>query len=1361
MALFDRVKEKLRATKNAVTQTAKKAGFNEYFLESLKETPARIPQIPQGPTNKIAQAGRAVGNLGIGFVNNVVGRGIVDPTIDLAQNITRTVQGKDTISYDQARSPITRLGYNLAGQNRTPQQVIGNIAGVASPIVDAYSPKGLQALKAPTLLAKINQGARFGGRAGALMGGIQGLEEGRNATLPQQLRSGAIGAATGYGAGIALGTAAPLAEAGIRSGINLVRNPQALHGMISRVPEQLTDPTLLPEGRPATANLRLPFSKKRFMSESEINRALSAGDSLVRRKDGTYDVVTAQQKEELARLQKAGNDVFADTLEQHGYGSFRPEADGSMTFIPNNRVANLETRLPQLPDERQFVRTQKGAKGQLLKQKIPLNTRNSGVAERQTIADQIQNKLNTLEERMYGSATSQFTAKGTRGAGKVARMTRGLQDKTSGLVAQGLGSQNPIVRNIARGVRSLFGSSGNTVEQTKRLGQFQGGMDEAQQLTNDFYRYGTELVSKSKDSLERIHAVLDPELAVKRIRETDLTPDEKQALTVLREVSDLINDMNYAEGKISRELWSKNRGGKYIARAYEEFDLPPEVSQAFRSRKGQEDLSGFFKRKEVDEWKLDNAIRDPFYLMGKRLQQTMANRSIGEYGRWISQQPEMVSNASREGFSQVADHPSWGALAGKYVRKDVLEGIKGFYSDHETVQKLFDVLNAYDRLGPRQFLKKTKTIYNPATRLGNQVGNRVFAFLNGVNLLAFEKNIQTYAKKALKENDPLVRTLRKNGLLGSDFARKDLVNQMADLGVEPKGLAVIDDYLSKTYSAADDQAKIAAAKYWLDKGMSLEETVRRIDNGFQNYSKVGLLYDLGAKTPVFGNAFVRFQGELARIAKNAILEDPIRAASFVGALWFTGEMASMLSGETPEDKQTRESRVGFPHIPFTNIPLAFQTPWGEINAARLFGIAAHTPVGGDSIGSNISRFAPFQIPTNKEELIKGLGTDILAGGVVSTLTNTDFRGKSIRDPEENKYQETTLTPTEQNLNRANFLRRNYSLPFTNDLEDFYKASTGQKDFYGRTKTPAQAASRLVGVKVEQFGPDQAAEQREKNEKYAQYERDDIQQQMSSIEKQALTGKISEKTAQQRLNNLEKKLAKTEQSPVDNLIQVANASNDKYQDKVRKQRDGKFAIIDSNGDKQTYDTRDKAVLELEKADFKKSDENFRTIGDSVLRKNKEGDVAVMSKADYDYKLNANKMQKAKADGDYAGWQALAEKQLEIIQSQLEDPGLDELDQSDLIEKADKLLADIEKFDEYGGFKKPKKPKKVSMPSLPAFKLPNSTSPVTGKGKLTRLTLPKAKLPTLSTVAPQGTPKMRFARPNTAEIRKFANVGRRSS
>jgi hypothetical protein len=116
--------------------------------------------------------------------------------------------------------------------------------------------------------------------------------------------------------------------------------------------------------------------------------------------------------------------------------------------------------------------------------------------------------------------------------------------------------------------------------------------------------------------------------------------------------------------------------------------------------------------------------------------------------------------------------------------------------------------------------------------------------------------------------------------------------------------------------------------------------------------------------------------------------------------------------------------------------------------------------------------------------------------------------------------------------------------------------------------------------------------------------------------------------------------------------------------------------------------DKARLEQRKATFANSDKNFQTIGDTVFRKNANGDVTATSKIKYDYQLGTSKLSKAKASDNLKDWMNIANSQLDSLDKQLQDPNIDELDRVQLENDAQKLLDDISKYAGYGGFTKGK-------------------------------------------------------------------------
>lgn len=771
------------------------------------------------------------------------------------------------------------------------------------------------------------------------------------------------------------------------------------------------------------------------------------------------------------------------------------------------------------------------------------------------IPQQMSATLADIEKRVYGSATPSGVdfQKGTKsGAGLVSNLIRRGEAGVSGVVGKGLQSESPIVRNVSRLLQGFGGGLGKTRQATEGTGTFKGGVDYAQKISHDTQQYIAGLVGKDAKALERIHAVLDPDLAKVKVSFDSLTPKEKEATEFLRQVSDYINDTNYKNGFISEELWQSHRGGKYLARAYEPFDYAPEIADFLKQSRIKMDLAPFKQRTDINDWKVDNAIRDPAYLVAKRLQQTMFNDEVLRTFNWLKG-TDMVSQTPKAGFVQLSDHKSYGELAGKFVRKDVLDDIKGLYFVNDFGNKVYDVLRAYDRNPVRQTQKQILTIFNPAVRLGNNFGNFFFAHLNGINPITFAKN-RAWASAESRGNGQLYRRMIKDGLLGTDTMKADIANfaQKIQAGYkDDSAVKKIIQSLQTRYGNADDVAKLSAMKTWLDRGYSYEESARRVYNGFQNYRTVGWLYDVGSKLPIFGNPFVRFQGDLQRIIKNSVVDHPVRAVGTL-MLWklFTDVM-STASGETPEDRATRESRVGAPRVPFTKVALEVQTPWGAVNAGRLLGYVAYTPVGGATATSDLARVLPVQLPdigeaqekNNPRIALKNLGSAPDIGPVLSVLADTDFRGKSVSDPNQNRYQNSLLSDDEKRANQLNFLARQY-IPYLDDVQDTVASIKGEKDYYGRTKTPTQALLRTgVGLKVEKFGAKEAQETRLRNQSYDEKANEAINKSISAVKKQLLKGEIDESTANKRIQFFKKQ--QTQQGTASAGVAFAGGGSGNY------------------------------------------------------------------------------------------------------------------------------------------------------------------------------------------------------------------------
>lgn len=660
------------------------------------------------------------------------------------------------------------------------------------------------------------------------------------------------------------------------------------------------------------------------------------------------------------------------------------------------------------------------------------------------------------------------------------KVTNPLEEAAQRVIYKMQTSKNPIARATVKPLAGFTREAGTTKELLQAKRSMRGGIEKGKLNREAIYELGDGF---SRESRERVWATLDPEQAQKIGLEapTQLSPEEIQLQTTLKEIIDSTTEGNLQRGLISVEQADK---GDYLKRAYSVFEGDKVNSKAYQATR-KNLLDQYKGRKQITDELVDEAITDPVYLVAKKQAESEAAWAMHDYGSYLSENG-FVSSTKRPGYRQLPNNPLYGPAAGQYVPINIAEDFTGFSYDTGIINAFNDVITAYDSLGIRRAKKELLTVFNPAVRAGNQFSNRaVFANMNGINPVQFQKNYLE-AGKQIKAKGQYYREAVEQGLTGIDVTQADFHARIAQYGDDPNLAQKSLDWTKRSYSAADDKARVAAYITWRKRGLSAEEAGRKVQRGFQDYKSVGFFYDMAAKTPIIGNAFVRFAGDAIRIAKNSAIDHPLRTVATI-MLWSTFvDAMSKFSGESEQDKQTREDRFGAPKIPFTDISMTVQTPIGEINVARFLPFYQLNEIQGP-----LARFLPIQADPTKPEGWQ----DPLLGQFAQLAADKDFRGKSIKDPENTGQFSEPLSPEQERMNQARFLATQ-NLPLGREADSIISAATGQPDIYGKERSLGQAALRAGGIKVEQFGPEQAAKQRSKNQYFD--EKAKIDEQLSKM-----------------------------------------------------------------------------------------------------------------------------------------------------------------------------------------------------------------------------------------------------------------------
>lgn len=705
------------------------------------------------------------------------------------------------------------------------------------------------------------------------------------------------------------------------------------------------------------------------------------------------------------------------------------------------------------------------------------------------------------------------------------------QEQMNKLVAKGLVNEHQSIRTVASAMRGFFGGLGTTNDLSRIRDLAIGKSNAYQEYGHTIQKNLYKAIKSDKVALENVNAFLDPELAKTSKAYGDLSDSEKVVADALRVGYDYIHDWNFSKGFIDKDTYIKFKG-KYVGRGYRTYEVEEEVTKSIAGKfRGLEDAV-YGPRKDITDWMKENNVNDPVYMFSKRLSQTGVNSAVNDYTVFLQRQG-MFSDVEKPGYTKLANNRAYGELSDKYVPNYIAQDFKGFFFTNELMNKLYDFFKVLDSptniIGKaRQIRKSMLTAYAPPVQLGNIGGDWVFGFNVGIDPFTLNKGIP-FAVSEVKSSGPVYRFLLENNVLKTNISQTDLLNAMNDLekaqSTVLSGQKIWDvtknvaSIPTRAYGAVDDVYKISAFKALLDNGVSMEDALRTVKEGFQNYSNVGKFYDFASKTPIIGNPFVKFAGDLVRIMKNAAVNRPLHLAGFLTGLYLAEQATSKLwSKESPEDRNVRVNRPFVPKIPGLNIPLVWQTPYGELNVARYVS-PFYTYPGPDEgdVSSTLGRLAPYSFegvdytsnPAGKFAVDAAMSiNDPLFGPFIQAALNSDFRGKPITDPNETVYKESTATEVEKALNVLTFLRRQYQPSTATALENVALVAKTGKDIYDRERTVGQTIGGLGGIKMQQYGPTEVKKQVETQLKIQDAKIKDARGQVTLLSKQLAKGEIT-------------------------------------------------------------------------------------------------------------------------------------------------------------------------------------------------------------------------------------------------------------
>jgi len=610
-----------------------------------------------------------------------------------------------------------------------------------------------------------------------------------------------------------------------------------------------------------------------------------------------------------------------------------------------------------------------------------------------------------------------------------------------------------------------------------------------------------DMINNDPDSAKRVHQALDPDIYDETVKYEDLNEGEKALFDTLRSINQATHELNYKNGFISKETFDKY-DGKYIGRGYEvhEDGLTETEREVMVNTRFFGNI--YKQRQEINQWIMDNTLNDPIYLTMNRMVRSQRNVIVKDYADFIATKYGVKEKPDRGVFTQLTGK-SYGKLDGMWIPSNVAEDFKGYFFNNSFLDGAYQALNIYNQSLYKQFMKRFHTVYSPLVQVGNFVSNLAFATAAGVNIMQLGMNIGP-AFKDLKNKTGDFEAVMQEGIIGSNVLEKDLQlskeakNQLSSGGQSK--ILQLDAFARRAYSASDNAMKLAAYKSLKQAGYNHEESVQRVYEGFQNYASVGKIWDIFSKFPVWGSDYIKFQGDLNRIVKNAVTKRPLTTATFLYGLNLIAMVASKLSGEEEEERAIREGRTFIPKIQtfLGDSPLIFRVGDSEVNLARYISPYYKYDIGAEHWTEAVASYSPVNLSYNEEtDSMRIVPSDVALGSIwAAFVDNKDFRNKIITDPDYSIYTGSTASTSQKLTNRVMYVLRS-QVPLFSFGNDLVLSQAFGEDYYGRTTDPAKVLLSRI-VKIQTWDDSTTAKQVVKNLKGISYEVKGLKTQRSSI-----------------------------------------------------------------------------------------------------------------------------------------------------------------------------------------------------------------------------------------------------------------------
>ncbi|MDN5053797.1 hypothetical protein [Aliarcobacter butzleri] len=344
-----------------------------------------------------------------------------------------------------------------------------------------------------------------------------------------------------------------------------------------------------------------------------------------------------------------------------------------------------------------------------------------------------------------------------------------------------------------------------------------------------------------------------------------------------KDLSQKFNSL-FSKGKTVSGVFSRGKEWSGTKAEYEKLLNNGEIGDFFNGKiEATKMQNGQYKFRQdwTDEQRTKwGEIKDIAFSLPETLMRSTEMVQHGKMLKKIVDETKYVSNEALDGYVQLNGN-KYGALKGKYVPKDMASDINEFHSaifGNEGGLFSKDVVDAYKALS--SFWKKTHTVYNPIAHMNNLLSNITMQFGAGINPHKAVKNAykgaitsqkvkqfrelkakeliglsseERVSLNALIQDDDikLWNEAQRAGLFGRS-GLNDILNQYvnptkatnsSNLTGTRKVLNKFDDLASRAYQGEDNIMRFSMLKSLTEKGKSLDEAIKEINNTIPDYTK--------------------------------------------------------------------------------------------------------------------------------------------------------------------------------------------------------------------------------------------------------------------------------------------------------------------------------------------------------------------------------------------------------------------------------------------------------------------------------------------------------------------------------------------